>query len=252
MEAVGEDGEAFGEVFFLGDDAFGELEFGGGEIPDAADAGADHGVGGGLGAGAGDGEDAEEDFAAAHEGGEVVHGLDFAAVDPGADDFGVAVEGADDAEAEVFEALVAEEGGAEVAGADEDGFGLVVPAEKAFDGGDEFGDAKADAGFADNAGDGEVFADDDGFEVVDAGEDGAGDEFVAFGLEDAQELEVRGHAFDAGEPGLAGAFGLAQEVFREGGFESNGHDFFRCLDRLGRPGCLRVFFHGKQRSKLRV
>ena len=70
--------------------------------------------------------------------------LHLAALHPGPTLAGLAVEGAGDAEAEVLETAIAQQGGAQVADADQEGFGLVVPAEKAFDGNDEFADAEAE------------------------------------------------------------------------------------------------------------
>jgi len=72
------------------------------------------------------------------EGGHFVDVVDVFAGDGFADDGGVGVEAGDDADAVLVEAFVAEEGAAEVADADEEGVGGVGPAEKFFDGVDDF------------------------------------------------------------------------------------------------------------------
>jgi len=211
-EAVGEDGQAFGEIFLLGHDVGRDDEFDGGEVPDAADASVDHEIGGILGGSGGHGKNAQADVAMTDKTYELFNGLDSMTVNPAADFVRVGVEGAHQAQTEAFKSAIAQESGAEIADTHEDRLGFVIPAKELLDSGDKLGNAEADAGFAGDAGGGEVFADDDRLKMMDTGQDGARDILVAFGLEHTQELEIGGQALDAGDAGFMDGVAL-----RDGG-----------------------------------
>src|ERR1035438_2304938 len=68
LQFVEKDGQALGQIFFLGNDPCGNFQPGGTEIPNAADARADHEIGGFLRYCGGNGEDAQPDAATSNKG----------------------------------------------------------------------------------------------------------------------------------------------------------------------------------------
>ena len=130
----------------------------------------------------------------------------------------VGVEHRDDLEAVFAKLLIAEEGGAEVAGAEEEGAVAAVVAEGDFDAVEELGDGEADAAASDD-GDGlEVFADEGGVEGEVAADGGAGDELGAGGLEVAEVAVVAGHPSEGGlgDGGFDGALHIEKTLSRRG------------------------------------
>jgi hypothetical protein len=67
LQFVGEDGQALRQIFFLGDDTCWNVQPGGTEIPNAANARAHHEIGGFLRYRGGDSEDTQANTAVAHE-----------------------------------------------------------------------------------------------------------------------------------------------------------------------------------------
>jgi hypothetical protein len=75
---------------------------------------------------------------------------------------------------------------------------------------DEFTHAELQTRRAGDPSHGQVFAHDHGFEIVGAGEHGAGYVFVTLGLQHAQHLEIFGQSIDAGYAGFL--YGLGGRV----------------------------------------
>ena len=148
-----------GQVDALHGDIGGDGDRDGGEVEDAADAGGDEFIGDGLGGFAGDGHDGELDVLFGGDGREVVHGGDGEVAEGLADLAFVGIKDGGEAEAFAEEAAVGDEGAAEVAGTDEEDVPDFVSAEDFAELGDEFFDAVADAGVAELAEVGKVFAD---------------------------------------------------------------------------------------------
>jgi hypothetical protein len=235
-----------GEVDADNLDVGGEVEGDGGEIEDAFDVGGDEGVGDFLGGGAGDGDDGEADAAFMHDAGHVGEVENGDAIDGRADFGGVVVEGGRDAEALVLEAAIAKEGAAEVAESDHGERPGLVGAEDAFDGVDQLVTAIADAGVAELAEVGQVFADLSVCKAKELAELRGAGGFVAVADQVLQLAEVEAEAADNGfgdrqlGRGLVGsvfAFGH-RAAFRPPSFGSLG--LKRTLRRVGAGGKVRV------------
>ena len=176
----------------MDDDVGREFETYGSEVPDGLDASLDHFVGDVLRVFSRRGDDAEMNSHALSEVGEILEREHSLAVDALPDLFGICIECSNDAETKVGEALVPEEGGAEVAAADEESVVNAFPAEKGFDGKDEFRDGITGFGLANDAGVLEVFAHLDGDEIQVGADDAAGDASDSSELEPAQIVMVLG------------------------------------------------------------
>jgi len=136
-----------------------EDESDGGEVEDATDAGVDELLGDVLSGIGGDGDDADHHAVCSDGFLEVGEGLDASTLDGGTGEVGVVVEGGDDIESLAAQAIVAEDGSADVAGADDYGGPETIGAEDFSELLDEFGDAVAEAGLSELAEAGEVFSD---------------------------------------------------------------------------------------------
>ena len=195
------EGELFeldGEVDGLDAYVVGDGDGDGGEVENSADAGGDEFVGDDLGGFSGDGHDGELDVLGGGDFGEVVHGFDGEFTEGVTGLVGVGVEDGGEAEAFAEEAAVGDEGAAEVTGADEEDVPDFVGAEDFAELGDEFFDAVADAGVAELAEVGEVFADlgvgvAEGVAELFGGDGG----FVGF-LQGFELSEVEAQAVDGG------------------------------------------------------
>jgi hypothetical protein len=135
MKAMGEHCETFCQIFFLGHNFIWHFKLGGREIPNALNACAHHHFGGFLGRSFRDGQHAQPNFATPHKRDQLVNGLHLAAMNPLANHFWILVKSTHDAEAKMMKALVAEQRRSQTADSNQHRLGLVVPAEKPFDGG---------------------------------------------------------------------------------------------------------------------
>ena len=140
------------QILVVNNDVCRHFESYGSEVPDCLDASLDHFIGDALRNFSRSGDDAEMNAHALGKVGEFFKREHCLAVDPLADLVGIGVEGSNNTEAEVREALVSQKSSPEVAYADEKGVVGVVPAEEAFDGLDQLGNGIAGFWFADNAG----------------------------------------------------------------------------------------------------
>ncbi len=170
-----------------------------GEVEDAADAGREELVGDLLGDGGGDGENGHADAVFPDEIGQPLAGQDG---DRGAraEATRVGIEGGDDLEAFLGKAVVGEEGGAEVAGADEDDGLERLIAEHVGDHATQRLDVVAEAAGAELSEVGEVLAELGGFDAGGAGQGLAGDGLDGVVPQALEAAEVDGQPID-GFPG---------------------------------------------------
>lgn len=192
-----------GELFEVGGDvgvgdvdAGGRDEGGGGEVQQSLDAGGDQAVGEGLCGLGGDGEDGDAGTGAFDDGFEFFERLDGHVTELSADLLGVDVEGGEEVEAAHPEAVVAQQGVGEFAGADDDDRPLPLGTEDGPEGADELEDVVADAPPAELPEQGEVPADGGGAEVHAGGEFAAGDVVGVGGGEDFELAEVGAEPVD--------------------------------------------------------
>jgi hypothetical protein len=214
----------------------GDSDGDGGEVEDSADAGGDEFVGDALRGFAGDAHDGEFDVLGGDDFGEIVHGFDGELAEGVTGFVGVGVENGGEAEAFAEEAAVGDEGAAEVTGADEEDVPDFVGAEDFAELGDELIDAVADAGVAELAEVGEVFAD-LGVGVAKGvaelfGRDGV---FVGF-MEGFELAQVETEAVDGGSRDVLEfhGFTLAKPpTGREGGVWRNVESRVRSVKAIG-------------------
>ena len=131
--------------------------------------------------------------------------------------FGIVVKGPHKAKAEILKAVIAQQRRAQAADADQHRLGLVVPAQKSFDGGNQFGNVKTDARRAHRAGHGQILAHNHRLQIMHARQHGAGNMFLALRLQDAQQLQIRRHPLDARQTGFARPGRVPEHGFGKGG-----------------------------------
>ncbi len=128
----GEHSQRRSHVLVLHQNVGGHVQMGGGEIPDGLDAPGNQQIGNALGALGGDSDDAHKHLVGAAEFGQlrqIVNGLTLL----GPLDLGSDVEGGQNVQAVLVEALIAHQGLPQLARADEHGVGGVVVAQKLLD-----------------------------------------------------------------------------------------------------------------------
>lgn len=159
VEVAGEAADALSEVLVEDADARGDLGADGSEVPDHLDACAGHAVDDVLSGLGRNGHDAELGAAFGDHGLELVDAGDLVAADGDADLGVVAIEDGFEVDAMALESGRGHEGGAHVAGADEDGCALGLLIYMALEGGEDVGDGIADMGLSDDAEAGHILAD---------------------------------------------------------------------------------------------
>ena len=132
-QAMGEDGPARGEVDVFEDDALGDVEMDGGEIPNRFGPARNGEVGDLLGDGPRNGDDIDAGPGFLKRLGEFLHRENRFARDRLANEFGFGVESGADIEPHLAESREIEEGPAEMADADQNGPGRIAVAQKGFD-----------------------------------------------------------------------------------------------------------------------
>ena len=154
----GEDGQGGGHVLVLHQDPGGNIQMGGGKIPDGLDAAGNQLVGYLLGRFCRDGDDAHQHLVGAAILGQSGNGKDRLAL-VGLLHLGAAVKGCHDVQAVFIKALISHQCLAQLTGTDEDGIGGVVIAQELLDIVNQGLPEVADLGTAAVGNHGKVFAD---------------------------------------------------------------------------------------------
>ena len=122
---------------------------------------------------------------------------------PFSDYFWVSIKSTDNPKAIILKTLISQQRRAQTANPDQHRLGLVVPTEKSFDGGNQFGDAKADARCAHRASHSQILSHHHRLQIMHPREHGAGDVLVTLRFQNTQHLQISWHPLDARQTGFA-------------------------------------------------